>query len=97
VIVDCVNPVAESRRAWREVAARAEARILELEIICSDTAEHRRRVEGRRSDIPGLSPPSWQSVMHHEYEPWDRPRLVLDTARLSPEEAVDAVERSIGR
>jgi predicted kinase len=97
VVADCVNPVVESRQAWRETAVRAGAPILEIEVICSDAAEHRRRVEERQSDLPGLSPPRWQSVRRHRYEPWDRPPLVLDTARLSPEEAVVIVERSIGR
>lgn len=97
VVADCVNPVVESRQAWRETAVRAGAPILEIEVICSDAAEHRRRVEERRSDLPGLSPPSWPSVRRHRYEPWDRPHLVLDTAQLSPEEAIVLVERSIGR
>jgi predicted kinase len=96
VIADCVNPVAASRRAWREVAVRANTRLLEIEVVCSDPREHRRRVEGRRSDIAGLTPPTWQSVMRREFEPWDRPHLILDTARLSAEEAIIAVEGHIG-
>ena len=95
VVADCVNPVAESRAAWRTVAARASARLIEIEVVCSDAAEHRRRVEERGSDIPGLTPPTWQAVRRHEYQPWDRPRVVLDTARLSPEQAVAAVEGHI--
>ena len=96
VVADCVNPVAESRMAWRGVAARASVRLVEVEVICSDPAEHRRRVEGRTSDIPGLTPPTWQSVMRHDFQPWDRARLVLDTARLSPDQAIAAVEDHIG-
>lgn len=96
VIADCVNPVAESRRAWREVAARTGTRLLEIEVICSDLNEHRRRVEERRPDLPGLTPPTWQAVLRHEYEPWDRPRLLLDTARLGVEEAIVTVERHFG-
>lgn len=92
VIADCVNPIAESRRAWREVAARAMAPLLEIEVVCSDLHEHRRRVEERMPDIPGLTPPTWQSVMQHEFEPWDGPHLVLDTARLGPGEAIALVE-----
>jgi predicted kinase len=51
VVVDCVNPVAESRKAWKATALRAACRLIEIEIICSDPLEHRRRVEGRISDI----------------------------------------------
>src|SRR4051812_17310242 len=42
VVADCVNPLAITRRAWRDVAARAAAPILEVEVLCSDVAEHRR-------------------------------------------------------
>ena len=32
--------------------------------------------------------PTWQEVLGREYEPWDRPHLVVDTARVSPAEAL---------
>ncbi len=91
VVADCVNPVAASREGWRAVAARAAARLIDVEVVCSDAEEHRRRVEGRLSDIPGLVPPSWEAIQRLDYEPWDRPRLVIDSAALSPSEAVSAV------
>jgi len=47
VIADCVNPLAITREAWRRVAANSGAGIVEIEVICSDRAEHRRRVETR--------------------------------------------------
>lgn len=62
VVADCVNPVAASREGWRAVAARAGVRLIEVEVVCSDPQEHRRRVEGRISDIPGLVPPSWEAI-----------------------------------
>ena len=43
VVADCVNPVQASRNGWRETAFRCAARLVEIEIICSDLAEHRRR------------------------------------------------------
>lgn len=85
VIVDCVNPLAVTRQAWRRTAAEAGAAIVEIEVVCSDAAEHRRRVETRTVDIPGLVPPTWQQVAGRAYEPWDRPPLVVDTARRTPE------------
>jgi predicted kinase len=80
VVVDCVNPVLASRQGWRETARSNAARIIEIEIICSDLAEHRRRVEGRSPDIAGHIQPTWDEVMDRLYEPWDREPLVLDTA-----------------
>jgi predicted kinase len=95
VLADCVNPVRESRQGWRETAARVQKPLLEVEFICSDPAEHRRRVEERRSDIDGLVPPTWQEVLGREYSPWPEPHLVIDTATLAPPEAIRVVERHI--
>lgn len=91
VVVDCVNPVAESRAGWTQVAQQAGKKLLDVEIICSDLAEHRRRVESRVADLPGHRLPSWNSVRHHEYAPWTSERLVIDTADLSPTDAVNLI------
>lgn len=88
VVVDCVNPVCESRAAWAEIAIRAKARLMNIEVICSDTQEHKRRVETRKGDIPGLKPPRWESVLAHDYEAWVDARFTLDSALISPAEAV---------
>ncbi len=81
VIADCVNPVAASRQAWRDVAVRSSALLAEIYLLCSDKAEHRRRVEGRRPDISGHLLPDWEAVIQHEFEPWDdNHQLVLDSA-----------------
>lgn len=93
VVADCVNPVPESRQGWRAAAARAKAPILEIEIVCSDPIEHRRRIEERRSDIVGLEPPTWCSVLAHDYVSWQEHHLVIDTARIGVQEAVEIVER----
>ncbi|KAA0944812.1 MULTISPECIES: AAA family ATPase [unclassified Pseudomonas] len=95
VVVDCVNPVSESREAWREVAIRAGAALVNIEVICSDRQEHQRRVETRTSDIPGLTPPTWQSVLAHEYEPWDNAALTIDTALKSAAQAVAAITEEL--
>ena len=47
VIADCVNPWPLTREAWRAVAGRAGVRVVEVEVVCSDVDEHRRRVESR--------------------------------------------------
>jgi predicted kinase len=97
VIADCVNPVRESRQRWRDTAARARSPLIEIEIVCSDRAEHRRRIEGRRSDIDGLLLPSWQDVLDREYAPWHEPHVVIDTSRVTPDEAIARVERHMVR
>ncbi len=91
VVADSVNPLKITRDAWRDVAIKAAAPYLEIEVVCSDQAEHKRRVESRKSDVEGLRLPNWQQVMDREYESWNRERLVLDTAGLSVTEAVRSV------
>jgi predicted kinase len=93
VIADCVNPVEESRLAWRATAARARTRLIEIEIVCSDVDEHRRRVERRDPDIQGFTLPTWRDVLDRDYAPWPEPHIVIDTARLTPAEAIAMVER----
>ncbi|MCA1941553.1 MAG: AAA family ATPase [Caenispirillum bisanense] len=95
VIGDSVNPVPESRQGWHAVAEAAGCPVLDVEVVCSDKAEHRRRVETRAADIPGFDLPTWQQVQAREYIPWTAPRLVLDTARLGPGDAVAEIEARI--
>jgi len=94
-VADCVNPVRESRAGWQAVAARRGVPLLQVLVVCSDVAEHRRRVEERVSDLPGLAPPDWHSVTHRRFEAWEGPHLRLDTAMLSPAEAIERVEAHI--
>ena len=91
VVADSVNPLRMTRNAWRDVALRLGSPYLEIEVICPDTAEHRRRVENRVSDIESLWLPTWQQVQDREYEPWDRDTLVVDTSVLEVDETVDLI------
>ncbi|MHA6617796.1 AAA family ATPase [Pseudonocardia sp. DLS-67] len=95
VVVECVNPVRVGRDAWAAVAAQQEAWLLDVEIVCSDPREHRVRVANRSVDVPGLILPSWRQVLDRRYEPWDRDRLVVDTAAVGVEEAVDAIRHQV--
>lgn len=88
VVADCVNPLTITRDAWLDVAERAGVRAIEVEVQCSDAEEHRRRVESRRSDIPRLIPPTWAEVVSREYHPWNRKRIILETAARAPDENV---------
>ena len=92
VVADCVNPVRENRLAWREVAARSSARLLDIYLVCTDAEEHRRRVEGRTVDVPGLAAPTWEAVRRHEFEERDDDPLRLDTATLTAEELIARCE-----
>ncbi len=91
VVADTVNPLPVTRDAWQEVARGTGARLLEVEVVCSDTGLHRSRVEGRESDIPGLTLPTWPELRRSDYRPWDRDILRIDTVELSPDVAVGRI------
>jgi len=88
VVADSVNPLKVTRDAYKSVAFSANVPLIEVEIICSDVAEHKRRVESRREKSQDASQPTWNDVQSRKYDPWDRPHLVIDTALISTEEAV---------
>ena len=91
VIADCVNPWPLTRNEWRAIAEQMSLPVVEVEIICSDASEHRRRVESRVADIDGHRLPTWLEVVERDYLAWDRSRIVIDTARQSVQESVRAI------
>lgn len=80
VVADSCNPIELTRDEWEDIARKAGAHFENVEVVCSDIGEHRRRVEGRECDIPGFKLPTWDQVQNREYHPWQRPRIQIDTA-----------------
>ena len=97
VVADTVNPWQLTRDEWRRAALDAGARSIDVEIVCSDRAEHRRRVESRSIDIDGFKLPTWRDVLDREYHPWDKEPLRIDTSKTSVDVAVLAIRQAIGR
>lgn len=91
VVAESVNPLCASRDAWRDAGLAAGGTVVEVEVVCSDLREHRRRAEERVLDIPGLANPSWEQIRQREYHSWERDRLVIDTALLNVEQSVQRV------
>ncbi len=96
VIADSVNPIELTRAAWREVGVRAGCEVVEVEVVCSDLAEHRRRVETRTADIEGHRLPSWADVTARRYEPWAGERVVVDTSSTSVADHVGLLVSLLG-
>ena len=61
VVADCVNPLPVTREAWHDVAQNGGSECLDVEVICSDVAEHQRRVEVRHDDESNRSG-SWETA-----------------------------------
>jgi len=68
---------------------------MEVEIRCSAPEEHRRRVEARASDIPGLMMPTWADVVAREYHLWDREHLVIESASRTIDENVSLIRAAL--
>lgn len=83
VVADSCNPIELTRREWEGVAQAEEARFVNVEVVCSDRPEHRRRVENRANSIPNLKLPTWDEVIAREYHSWAVPRIEIDTAGTS--------------
>lgn len=56
--------------------------------MCSETREHRRRVECRLHEAPAATGPTWDEVVSRDYRPWDRDRIVVETAGQTVEQVV---------
>jgi predicted kinase len=91
VIIDAVHPVKAARQLWTELAERLDVPLRVVEVVCSDDAEHRRRVESRYAARTHEGIPDWVRVLERqaEYEPYLGSRLVVDTSvAAEPVEAI---------
>jgi len=95
VIADTVNPIKITRLAWRNVAESLGIPYVEIEVICSDNNEHRRRVETRTADIPDFILPTWEQVRNREYDVWDRDHIIIDTALQTVEESLNTLFKQL--
>lgn len=88
VVADTVNPWQLTRDCWRQAALDAEVPYIDVEVVCPDLTEHRRRVEARRPDIAGFELPDWEKVIGRDYHVWDVEPIRVDTATKGVEECV---------
>jgi predicted kinase len=94
VVVDAVNPIELVRNYWRGLAGQLDIRLVEVQTVCSDKAEHRNRVETRVADIPGHQLPDWQQVLDREFEPWEG-AVVINTSGQTVAQSVAAIRGSL--
>ncbi|EJK86247.1 AAA family ATPase [Rhizobium rhizogenes] len=88
VVADSVNSIRITRDAWLSVAKRAGTQAVEVEVVCSDRAEHRRRAETRMTDIEGLVKPTWDKTVNRHYEDWGTRPIVVDTAHKAVDDLI---------
>ena len=70
VVIDAVNAVEPAREQWVKLAARQEATLRFIEVVCSDPEVHRERLAARagRHAATGTAYAVEQSL--DEWEPW---------------------------
>lgn len=95
VVADSCNPLNLTRDDWRTAAGESGAAFIDIEIICSDESEHRRRVETRENTVRNLKGPTWREVREREYHEWSEHRIIIDTAGKSPERSFRELIREI--
>lgn len=95
VVADSCNPISLTRKEWQEVAMQCGCKYINIEVTCSDQAEHRSRVENRTTDITNLYLPTWQEVEKREYHTWDEEVILIDTACRSIADNVTELYRKI--
>jgi predicted kinase len=85
-VIDAVNAVEPAREQWLKLAARRGIAIRFVEVICSDEAIHRERLEARGRQLAHIAEPSWHAVEQSldEWEPWAGetgavPRITVDS------------------
>lgn len=89
VVADSCNPIELTRRQWEKVALDSRTEYVNIEVVCSDPVEHRRRIASRESSVRGLKLPTWEEVEEREYSEWTTERLVIDTAGRTKEDCFD--------
>jgi predicted kinase len=81
VIIDAVNPVKEAREMWRNLSKKYHAELIVIECVL-DNNLHKKRVESRIRNMPGIPEVTWKDVKKRQkkYLKWREKRLVLDTS-----------------
>jgi predicted kinase len=98
VIVDAVNAVDPAREQWVGLAARTGEPMRFIEVVCSDLALHRQRLEARQRNLPHLSEPTWFAVEQslEEYADWSGASGEVERLTLDSVEPLDVlVERAL--
>ncbi|KUI96996.1 kinase [Vibrio sp. MEBiC08052] len=96
-ISDSCNPIELTRNEWQAVAESVGAQFVNIEIRCSDTAEHEYRVNTRESDVANLNLPGWLQVQNRHYEPWRLTDVIqIDTAGQTIEESFAELVKKLG-
>jgi len=95
VVSDSCNPLNITRKEWEKVAKENDSIFINIEVLCSDKEEHRKRLEARNSEVKGLKLPAWKDIENREYHSWESERIIIDTANKSIKESFEELKEKI--
>ncbi|AIT08726.1 kinase [Candidatus Francisella endociliophora] len=97
LIIDCCNPVIESRELWNKLSQVNFTKIINIEVICSDKQTHKNRIETRYKTNPNKYP-TWQDVLNRDYQLWDQNIIRVDTSSNNKvEDILKILEKNIAK
>lgn len=93
ILVDAVNAVTPAREQWVNLANRHGAALTFIEVVCSDPAVHRERLEARNRNLPHVSEPTWHAVEQSldEYDDWVGPSAEADRITIDSVEPLTTI------
>jgi predicted kinase len=90
VIADSVNPIKLTREAWRDVGKRSGSIVVDIQVTCSDKAQHRSRIEAR---TPDTCASDWLEIINRDFDAVDdQTTIVIDTAGQTVEQSLVALQ-----
>jgi predicted kinase len=95
VCADACNPIPLTRKAWEGIAQSNACLFVNIEVICSDKHEHKRRAETRKSEIENLNLPNWIEIENREYHQWESERIIIDTANKTVDESINELSNQL--
>ena len=95
-IADSCNTIEITRREWENIATESGATFQNIEISCSDNAEHESRVISRNNKSRKLNDLTWEQVKGRIYEQWDSEIIKIDTAGKSVEQSFGELSVKLG-
>ena len=70
---------------------------MNIQVICSNKEEHKKRVEAREAEISEFKFPTWEEVENREYHSWNSERVIIDTSGKTTEESFEELNKKIKR
>jgi predicted kinase len=88
VVADSCNPINLTRKEWENIAIKNNCKYINIEIMCSNENEHKKRIETRENEIEGLKLPTWEEIIKRKYDLWEDERIIIDTSNKNIEESI---------